>query len=153
MLVPAPVLEPMPPDWVLDKWRMRCTTYCIVACANLSSPSVWMRGKDVVTILEVLSLLCGQPLGSRVPPGCEAYDCLFDIRDVVVRVPSLQTSHGGGCEPCALVGFRPVLVPKRGSVAKVVAVSFGVSSRDVRQPLNFDATRTFTIVLGLRRTR
>jgi hypothetical protein len=112
-----------------------------------------MRGKDVVTILEVLSLLCGQPLGSRVPPGCEAYDCLFDIRDVVVRVPSLQTSHGRGCEPCALVGFGPVLVPKHGSVAKGVAVSSGVSSRDARHTFKPDATRTLTTVLRLRKTR
>ncbi len=113
-----------------------------------------MRGKDVVTILEVLSaLICGQPLGSRVPPGCEAYYCFFDIRGCCGKGPFLVGCHGGGCEPWTLVGFGPVLMPKRGSVAGGVAVSSGVSSRDVRHAFKPDATRTLSTVLGLRRTR
>ncbi len=112
-----------------------------------------MRGKDVVAILEVLSLICGQPLGSLVPPGVKPIIASLTSGDVVVRVPSLQTCHGGGLEPCVLERFGPVLVPKRCSVAKGVVVSFGVYSRDVRQPLKPDAIRTLTIVLGLRRTR
>ena len=93
------------------------------------------------------------PWGALCRPGVKPIIASFTSGDVVVRVPSLQTSHGGGSEPCALVGFGPVLVPKRGSVAKGVAVSSGVSSRDVRQPLKPDVTRTLSIVLGLRRTR
>jgi hypothetical protein len=38
-----------------------------------------MRGVGDVAACEGLSLLCGHPLGSRVP-GCEARDCLSDIR-------------------------------------------------------------------------
>ena len=40
---------------------------------------LYVRGENVVAAWECLSLLCGQSLGSRVP-GCEAHDCLFDIR-------------------------------------------------------------------------
>jgi len=47
-----------------------------------------VRGEGVVAACEGLSLLGGQPLGSRVP-GCKARDCLSDIRVGVVRVPSL----------------------------------------------------------------
>ncbi len=93
------------------------------------------------------------PWAAFCRPGVNPIIDSLTSGDVVVRVPSLQTCHGGGCEPCALVGFGPVLVPTRGSVAKGVAVSFGVYSRDVRQPVKPDATRTLTIVLGLRRTR
>jgi hypothetical protein len=93
------------------------------------------------------------PWAAVCRPGVKPIIASLTSGDVLVRVPSLQTSHGGGCELCALVGFGPVLVLKRGSVAKGVAVSSGVSSRDARHAFNPDATRTLTTVLGLRRTR
>ena len=67
-----PLLEPTPPPvWFLDKWRLHLMSSCIVISANLSSPSVRMRDKDVVETWEGLTILCCQPLANSVP-GCEA---------------------------------------------------------------------------------
>ena len=74
----VPHMKPMPPDWVLDKWWIRCTSllyrdmywYVVPLC---------VRMKGHVTAWEGLSILGGQTFGSRVP-GSETYYCLFDTR-------------------------------------------------------------------------
>jgi hypothetical protein len=75
-----------------------------------------MRGKDVVAAWEGLSLLCGQPLGSR-DLGCEAHDWLVDIRGWCGEGPFLVELSRRGCERWSLIGLGAVLVTKHGRVA------------------------------------
>ena len=74
-----PHMKHMPPDWVLDTWWIRCTSLLYRDMCWFVVP-LRVRMKGHVTTWEGLSLLGGQPLGSRVP-GSEAYYFLFDMRE------------------------------------------------------------------------
>ncbi len=71
-------MKHMPPDWVLDKLRIRCTSLLYRDMCWFVVP-LCVRMKGHVAALVGLSLLSVQPLDSRVR-GSEAYYCLFDMR-------------------------------------------------------------------------
>ncbi len=75
-----------------------------------------MRKEGFVSAREDFTLLCGQPLGSRVPE-VKPITTSFTSGDDITSVRPLKSSPNGVCVPWAFVGFGADLMPKRGSVA------------------------------------